>query len=323
MHNYRYTFIFIALLSLNLYAKNHGKKEPVIIDSSITYSELSEDEKSTLSKKQKKALKKLEKSKKNFRFTILAGPAYNADFGFILGGSALFTFRTNKEDKEMPRSVLPISFSLYSTGGIKLLSKSELYFRHDRFRIFSEINISTMAAHYYGVGYQRNKNTKRSDSTTFYREQLFQLRPSFAFRVKKTDVFAGPILDISYRNNVDPSIGVYKDPYFKQNGGDSTGITFWNVGIGGQIQFDSRDIASNAYEGLYVALKLYGYFKWLGSTMNFGVVDFEYRHYKELPISSKRKVFAWTVKGRQVMGDAPFTELSTVGSIYERWNDSR
>ena len=48
----------------------------------------------------KKELKKQKKAARNFHYNILGGPSYTPDFGLLIGGSALMTFRMNPKDTE-------------------------------------------------------------------------------------------------------------------------------------------------------------------------------------------------------------------------------
>jgi hypothetical protein len=58
-----------------------------------------------------KELKKQKKAARNFHYNILGGPSYTPDFGLLIGGSALMTFRMNPKDTTMHRSVIPICYN--------------------------------------------------------------------------------------------------------------------------------------------------------------------------------------------------------------------
>ena len=46
----------------------------------------------------KKELRKQKVARRNLHYNILGGPSYTPDFGAVLGGSALMTFRMNPSD---------------------------------------------------------------------------------------------------------------------------------------------------------------------------------------------------------------------------------
>ena len=83
-----------------------------------------------------KELKKQKKAARNFHYNILGGPSYTPDFGLLIGGSALMTFRMNPKDTTMRRSVIPASVAFMINGGLNLVVKPQLFFKNDRFRIF-------------------------------------------------------------------------------------------------------------------------------------------------------------------------------------------
>ena len=105
---------------------------------------------------QKNDTTKIEKQRKNLRFSILGGPGYTPDFGFLLGGSALFTFSTNKEDSTLKRSVMPIAFAYMTAGGGSMIIRPQLFMKHDRIRLFGIVSMNSTIDNYYGNGFERN-----------------------------------------------------------------------------------------------------------------------------------------------------------------------
>ena len=59
----------------------------------------------------KKELHRQRVAQRNFHYNILGGPSYTPDFGFLIGGSALMTFRMNPQDTTMRRSVIPMALA--------------------------------------------------------------------------------------------------------------------------------------------------------------------------------------------------------------------
>jgi hypothetical protein len=254
---------------------------------------------------------------KNLRFSILGGPGYTPDYGFLVGGSVLFTFRMAPEDSTLNRSVIPIAFSLMSNKSIVLKSRSQLFFPGDRFRIFSEINFRILKDNYYGVGYENNDSISRGETTTEFREKGFELVPAFMFRLWSSDLFFGPVLDLTYRNIVDPSAGVQDDPDYIETGGDETGVKIFNSGLGAILSYDTRDLPANSYSGMYLEGLFSVYSKYFGSEYDYQIYQLQYRHFKSLPRISPRKTLAWMAQGRYAHGDVPFTDFSSVGSPFD------
>ena len=84
----------------------------------------------------KRELRRQRVAKRNLHYNILGGPSYTPDFGLLIGGSALMTFRMNPSDTTQQRSVVPMAIALMFEGGLNLFTKPQLFFKGDRFRIF-------------------------------------------------------------------------------------------------------------------------------------------------------------------------------------------
>ena len=58
----------------------------------------SNPEDTTIHQLSKKELRRQKVAKRNIHYNILGGPSYTPDFGALIGGSALVTFRMNPSD---------------------------------------------------------------------------------------------------------------------------------------------------------------------------------------------------------------------------------
>ena len=152
----------------------------------------------------KKELRKQKVAQRNLHYNILGGPSYTPDFGAVLGGSALMTFRINPSDSIQLRSVVPVAIAFMFKGGINLFSKPQLFFKGDRFRIFGKFSYKNTEENFYGLGYKTNRDYIRSDSTSKYRYSGVQINPWFLFRLGNSNIFAGPQIDINYDHLTEP-----------------------------------------------------------------------------------------------------------------------
>lgn len=263
----------------------------------------------------KKELHKLRVAKRNFHYNILGGPSYSPDFGLLVGGSALMTFSTQPSDTLLKRSVVPIAIAFMFDGGINLFSKPQLFFKHDRFRIFGKFSYKNTVENFYGVGYTANRDYQRSDTTSQYRYSGVQINPQFLFRLGESNFFAGPQIDINYDHFTKPAKHLPENPDYAEAGGDEYGYKNFNSGVGFVVSYDSRDIPSNAYRGLYLNLAGMMYHKIFGSQQDFGRLELDYRQYKEV---GKRKVIAWTAQSKNVFGrHIPLTQYSLSGTPFD------
>lgn len=261
-----------------------------------------------------KTLHQQKVAKRNFHYNILGGPSYTPDFGAVLGGSALMTFRMNPEDSTQLRSVIPVAIAYMFKGGINLFTKPQLFFKGDCFRIFGKFSYKNTEENFYGVGYHTNRDYLRSDSTSKYRYSGIQVNPWFLFRLGQSNVFAGPQIDINYDHLTEPGKYLAQESSYVAAGGTEKGYKNFNSGVGFLLTYDSRDIPSNAYRGTYLDLRGMMYARFIGSDQTFYRLEVDYRQYKTL---GTRKVLAWTVQTKNVFGDIPLTQYMLTGTPFD------
>ncbi|MGB0837323.1 MAG: BamA/TamA family outer membrane protein [Flavobacteriaceae bacterium] len=274
-------------------------------------------EKSDTTALSKKELRKLKKQNKNYRYSILGGPGYTPDYGFLIGGSALVTFSTDFKDKELKRSVMPFAFSYIFEGGGSLQVKPQIFFNKDKFRIFGNFYFKKTFDNYYGVGYATNSTTPRGDSTTKYQSQGFKLNPEFLYRIGDSNLFYGIVLDITQDDIKNPAQGMVDDPYYQAQGGTAEGYKYFNNGLGIKFFYDTRDVPANAYKGLYLNLSGVYYSEILRGNTEFTTFNLDYRQYKQLKFISNKSVLAWRTQATINIGDTPIPYLAQIGSPFD------
>lgn len=262
----------------------------------------------------KKELRRQRVAKRNLHYNILGGPSYTPDFGVLIGGSGLLTFRMNPSDTTQRRSVVPVAIALMFEGGLNLFSKPQLFFKGDRFRIFGTFSYKNTQENFYGIGYETNKNYVRSDTTSQYRYSGIQVNPWFLFRLGNSNLFAGPQIDINYDKMTKPAKFLVDEPSYKEAGGTAEGYTNFSSGLGFLLTYDTRDVPANAYKGMYLDFRGMMYQKFLGSDDNFYRLELDYRQYKSV---GRRKVIAWTAQSKNVFGDVPLNKYALSGTPFD------
>ena len=265
----------------------------------------------TLSKKE---LRRQRVAKRNLHYNILGGPSYTPDFGLLIGGSALMTFRMNPSDTTQQRSVVPMAIALMFEGGLNLFTKPQLFFKGDRFRIFGVFAYKNTLENFYGIGYSTNKDYPRGEDTSEYRYSGVQVNPWFLFRLGKSNFFAGPQIDFNYDKITKPAAGMIEQPSYITAGGTDHGYSNLSSGVGFLLTYDTRDVPANAYRGTYLDFRGMMYNKAFGSDNNFYRLEIDYRQYKTL---GKRKVLAWTVQTKNVFGNVPLTKYALSGTPFD------
>ena len=263
----------------------------------------------------KKQLRREKVAKRNLHYNILGGPSYTPDFGVLVGGSALLTFRMDPKDETMRRSVVPASIAFMFNGGLNIMIKPQLFFRNDFFRIFGQFLYKNTQENYYGIGYTTNKNYERGEFTSQYQYNGFRFNPWFLFRMKDSDFFLGPQIDLNYDKMNDPSAGVWNEESYIAAGGDKHGYKNFSSGLGFLLTYDTRDIPANPYKGTYLDFRGMMYQKWLGGDDNYYQIELDYRQYKTV---GKRKVLAWTAQTKNVFGKhIPLNKYILTGTPFD------
>ena len=276
------------------------------------------DENKTLKDSLKQIRKELHRqkvAKRNLHYNILAGPSYTPDFGLLIGGSALFTFRMNPADTTMQRSIVPVSIAFMINGGVNVMVKPQLFFKDDRFRIFGQFSLKNSQENYYGVGYTTNKHYERGETTSEYKYLGVRINPWFLFKMGDSDLFLGPQIDINYDKMKDPASQILKDPSYIAAGGNQNGYKNFSSGLGFLVTYDTRDIPANPYRGVYLDLRGMMYQKWLGGDNNYYQFELDYRQFKSV---GKRKVLAWTAQTKHVFGNyIPLNKYILTGTPFD------
>ena len=126
----------------------------------------------------------------------------------------------------------------------------------------------------------------------------------------RLSLYLGALADVNHTSSSDINPVMAADPYFTKYKSRYTGI-----GVGGIIQYDTRDDVATPSRGVLLGAAGTFYLKPLGSTYNYQRLDLEYRQF--VPLFNRRSVLAWTVRSQMGFGDIPFTELPMFGSPFD------
>lgn len=279
-----------------------SRKETVIVDGV----ELNEKQ---LKRYYRQLRKDSIRAHKNVWWSVLGGPSYTPEASFGMGGAVLASFRMNKQDTISQRSFLPAGLNLSINGTIVVAGAGTFFFNENRFRIYMNYGYRNEPSHYYGKGFEKAETIERGDSTTRFHRSYFQLYPRFVWEIRP-HFYLGGLFDLNYTKVSDVNPVMEKDPYFQQ-----FKRKYFNVGIGGLIQYDTRDDVATPTRGMLLGanFKLFG--KYLGGAYNYEIIELEYRQFKN--IFRPRSTLAWIAKSQIGLGDVPFTELPTFGSPFD------
>ena len=322
MLKYIVVFAGASLLAISLPAKAQEQRDIVALSSEeiMTPSDTVPRKKTVIvdgvelnEKQLKRYYRQLRKDSirahKNIWWSVLGGPSYTPEASFGVGGAVLASFRMNKQDTISQRSFLPAGSNLSINGTIVVAGAGTFFFNENRFRIYMNYGYRNEPSHYYGKGFEKAENLERGDSTTRFHRSYFQLYPRFVWEVRP-HFYLGGLFDLNYTKVSDVNPVMEEDPYFQQ-----FKRKYFNVGIGGLIQYDTRDDVATPTRGMLLGanFKLFG--KYWGGAYNYEIIELEYRQFKN--VFRPRSTLAWIAKSQIGLGDIPFTELPTFGSPFD------
>ena len=241
--------------------------------------------------------------------TPIAAPGYTPELGALIAIGGLWSFKTDRSNKDLQRSSFPITFSYTTTNAVVFVGRPSTYWLDDKLRINAELWYKDMPDNYWGVGFENAVNTPQSDSTTKYNREWFWINPQFLYQFKK-NYFVGLNVDYNYTKGTEASAGVLADPNYQEFNDKPL-----NSGLGLILRYDSRDIPVNAWSGLYVDLEATFYNEGLGGDNNYQIFIIDYRQYEQ--VGKKGQTMAWQIKARIGTGDIPYGEMSQLGNPFD------
>lgn len=304
-------YVFLLLLALPSFAQ----QDSVIIvtpTDTITITErLSSNQ---LKQFQRQRRRDSIRAHKKVWLSILGGPSYNPEASFGVGGAMLMTFRMNKYDTISQRSFIPVGFNISINGTFVAAGAGTLFFNENKFRIYIKYGYRTEPANFYGIGYEQIKQAENlkdehgKDSVSFHKTNV-QFFPRFVWEVRP-NLYVGTLLDFNYNYSK-------KMPeWMKQNPGVAKyGSRYHNIGIGGLLQYDTRDDVATPFEGVFLSAMGTLYGKYIGGDFNYELIELEYRQFKQ--VFKRRSTLAWTAKSQIGMDNIPYTELPNFGNPFD------
>lgn len=242
--------------------------------------------------------------------SILGGPSYNPEASLGIGGAMLMTFRMNKLDSISQRSFIPVGFNVSINGTFVAAGAGTLFFNENKFRIYVKYGYRNEPANFFGVGFKEIKQNADNDSiSTKFKKAYIQFNPKFAWEVYP-NIYVGTILDINYSKIRD------LEPWMEQNSYiQKYGKKYTNIGIGGVVQYDTRDDVATPFQGILLSATGMLYGKYLGGSNNYEMIELEYRQFQKM--FNRRSTLGWIAKSQIGLDNVPYTELPSFGSPFD------
>src|SRR5262245_33888450 len=211
-------------------------------------------------------------NEKKVMLTPFLAPGYTPEMGLLLSLGALVSFRTSPALKAgaiselVQRSTITFNGSYSTSQALNLNADLSSFWMGDRLRIYTKFSYKDMPDNYWGVGYEAGQEPE-VDSLTGYQRDSWLLQPKVVYRISSR-IFIGGMLDFNSTTASDIGITMDNDPYFQEFGPVNQ-----NTGVGLVFQYDTRDVAANAWKGTYLNVQSVWYGKWLSGDNTYQVYD--------------------------------------------------
>ncbi|CAM3325592.1 BamA/TamA family outer membrane protein [Shewanella pealeana] len=262
-----------------------------------------------------KAITDLEYAKRNHidknglaMFDILGGPAFTPENGLMMALGGLYSFKTEREQTELQRSSVSL-FGIVNKGdgdlGYSIRSRQNLFFDNDDIRYNGLFVLADQSENFWGVGYDAGKKQPASDDTLLNKTALtysgnLDFNSGYGF-------YFGPALRVNYFKPDETSLPptAIEDENFQQFKDKPL-----SIGLGFSINYDSRDVTVNAWQGQYLNFEYINYNPSFGSDNRYQKALVDHRYYLTLALG---KVLAFYNAYQWSEGDVPFYDLPTLG----------
>ena len=241
-----------------------------------------------------------EKRDKKFDFSIIGGPFYSNDVKVGLGLVASGLYRVDRSDTLLQPSNVSLFSSVATSGFYMVGIRGTNIFPRDRYRLNYLLYTFSFPSAFWGIGYDMAADNANASQ---YTRKQNQVKVDFQFRIAK-NLYLGPLASFDY---VD---GLRFDRPELLLGQDASVLSF---GMGFVLNYDSRDVMTNAYKGWYVRLEQYANPKWLGNKYAYGRTDLIVDFYQKL---WKGAVLAFDFHTQHNYGDVPWTMMAKLGGSY-------
>ena len=235
---------------------------------------------------------------KKFDINFIGGPYYSSDTELGIGLVGAGLYRMSGCPKSMQPSNVSL-FSSFSTVGFWMIGvRGNNLFPEDRYRLNYKVYLYSFPTAYWGIGYENGNNDENETGM-----KRFQANVSAEFLVRvANNLYLGPMFAWDYikGSGVTKNIELFRGDSLKMN----------NYGIGACLQYDTRDIITNASKGIYFYLAQMLRPKWLGNDRAFYTTNLRFSFYQKV---WKGGILAGDLKGEFVFGNPTWANMAKLG----------
>lgn len=236
---------------------------------------------------------------KKIDFGIIGGPFYASATGVGLGLVASGLYRIDRDDQTLPLSNVSIFANVATSGMMALGVKGNNVFPRERYKLDYTVYFYTFPSKIWGIGYEAGNI---DDNEQNYSRIKFEAKPRFLWRVFD-NAYIGPVVNFQYIKMTDLSDQVVELVCSDKR-------HFMAVGAGLSLNYDSRDVVTNASRGWFFQLDQLFMPGFLGNDNKYIMTDLTVATYKK---AWKGAVIAGELHSQLNFQDVPWPMMACVG----------
>ena len=234
------------------------------------------------------------------RINFLGGPFYNTDSKFGVAVMGVASYRLKGCDTTEQMSSTQISFSITTAKFWNIVLKGFLFTPGEAMRVNYLVDYSYEPSYYWGMGYDQGKN---DDNKTMQHKHYLTAKAEGLFKIAPS-LHLGPALLVNYCKS--DSIA---RPWLLE--GQDRVVS--NFGFGVVLEYDTRDLITDAYRGCYIHVGQLFRPKFLWNKYAFSTTEFQASWYHPV---WKGGVVATEVLGQFNYGNPSWAMMAQVGDSY-------
>ena len=312
-------FLLALITGFSLHAQNLSQKKDTVVDVTDILRKLFKKEAA-------------EADQKKTAFAILPTISYNPSFGFIIGGK-VSGGKQFGDPANTNYSVFTLEGIISSKGIISVQAKHNIFIAENKWNWQGQWQLAHYGLLDYGLGTGNSRyqtkgfvlnqySTKNSDSAFPIKYTFVRLAEKGFRKVGKYFYIGGGVrIDIFSNIDDEKHINNYSTPHQRYSlRHDFDPQKYSANGFILAVQYNTREHPIRSYGGMYADAGLQFNQKWMGSTQQSVVLQYDLRKYWSLSKKNPEHVIAfWHWASYKLSGGLPYLELpSTAYDPYGR-----
>ncbi len=202
---------------------------------------------------------------KKVSWSFIGGPFYSSEEKFSVAITGTCNYRLNGCDLEMQKSFASAYGKISTAGFWEVGIYGTTFFPGDKQRINYDTQFGYSPRHYYGIGYEAGRDNDyinlQQKEAKIKAEYVVSLFPNF---------YLGPSMQWNY-NTCSKDVELWML--------DDKDRTVHNLGVGAVLQYDTRDLITNASRGVYGSLGALFFPKFMWNKYAFTKVEYDACYY--------------------------------------------